>query len=365
MTDNDLQSNLKNTITGRDNRFVALWAAGLILFYAIIGYFGIHLLQSYKAQTIQFRQSWVNTPVTGQALSTSDINLPAGAKPVEVNVGIYINRIGEFSVKDNKWAADFDVWFRWTGDEVHPGENFEIVDGQIEHREKTQSYLRDGQRYECYHVQARFLKYIDASRAPFDDEELAIAIEDGIDNAQKLRYVADTQTSGINPQAIRRFLKLTASTVSVKLYNYGAVRKVHSRLVYAMIVSPPGTAFYFKMFQALFASVAIAFIAMFLKPTHVGSRFSLGMGAFFCVIGNSISIGSTILVSNRLSLADMTCGIALGTIFLTLVQSAVSLYIFDTKRQEKLSRFLDKVSFIIFLLGYVIVSILLPLAAKS
>jgi hypothetical protein len=35
--------------------------------------------------------------------------------PVDVNVGIYINQIGEFSLKDNKYTADFDIWFCWKG----------------------------------------------------------------------------------------------------------------------------------------------------------------------------------------------------------------------------------------------------------
>ena len=38
-------------------------------------------------------------------------------------------------------------------------------------------------------------------------------------------------------------------------------------------------------------------------------------------------------------LADMTNAVGLATIFLTLVQSAISLYFFDTLGKEKLSRF--------------------------
>jgi hypothetical protein len=41
MAENILQDNSKDTITGRDYRLLALWAAGLILLYIIIGYFGV------------------------------------------------------------------------------------------------------------------------------------------------------------------------------------------------------------------------------------------------------------------------------------------------------------------------------------
>ncbi len=365
MTENALQSNLKDTITNKDYRLVTLWAAVLILLYIIAGYFAVRQLQSYKAQTARFRQDWIKISMTGQASQDSGLISSDQTKPADVNVGIYINHIGEFSPKDNKWTADFDVWFSWTGDQIHPGENFEIVDGQIELKEKIKSSSQGNRQYECYHVQARILKYIDASRFPFNDEELAIQIEDRIDTAKNLRYVADSQKSDVNPQAIRRFLKITKSGAFVKLHNWGTARDIHSRFIYAMLVSPLGIGFYIKMFQGLFASVAIAFIALFLKPTHFGSRFSLGIGAFFAVIGNNISIGSNLFISDKLALTDMASGLGLVTIFFILAQSAVSLYIFDSKRQEKLSRLFDKVSFVVLLLGYVIINMLLPLAAKS
>jgi len=52
------------------------------------------------------------------------------------------------------------------------------------------------------------------------------------------------------------------------------------------------------------------------------------------------------------------------TIFLTLVQSAISLYILDTMGRERLSRFFDKVSFAVFLIGYAVVNLLLVFAAR-
>jgi len=57
--------------------------------------------------------------------------------------------------------------------------------------------------------------------------------------------------------------------------------------------------------------------------------------------------------------------LGLATIFLTLVQSTISLYQYDTMGLEKLSRLFDRVSFTVFLVGYVAVNIALPLAASS
>jgi hypothetical protein len=364
MAENILQTNSKDKITGRNYRFVALWAAGLILLYAITGYFAVRQLQSYKVQTARFRQDWMKAPVVGQDVNVSDLALPADAKPVDVHVGIYINRIGEFSLRDNRWTADFDIWFRWTGDNVHPGENFEVMDGRMELKEKKESYARENEQYERYHVCARIIKHFDASRFPFGDEGLAVQIEDGVDDARKLRYVAEKQDIVISSEAVRTFLKITQSGVWVKLHHYAGTQKVHSRFIYAVLVLPPSIELYIRMFQALFASIAAVLIVLFIKPVFVDPRFGLGVGAFFAVIGNNIYIQTYLPIADRASLADMATGIGLMTIFLTLVQSAVSLYIFDTRGQEKLSKVFDKVSFVVLILGYVIVNVLLPLAAK-
>jgi hypothetical protein len=111
--------------------------------------------------------------------------------------------------------------------------------------------------------------------------------------------------------------------------------------------------------------VAIAFIVFFIRPIHVDPRFGLGVGAFFAAIANNIFAGSSLPPITRFSLISMVNTLGLATIFLTLVQSTISLYIEDTMGREKLRWFFDKVSFTVFLIGYTVTNLLLPLAAKS
>ncbi len=88
------------------------------------------------------------------------------------------------------------------------------------------------------------------------------------------------------------------------------------------------------------------------------------MGGFFASVGNNIFVASILPHADRLTLADMINTVSLFTIFLILVQSVISLYIFDTMGRERLSRFFDRVSFAVFLIGYVAVNLALPLAAR-
>lgn len=115
------QNDLKDMITRRAYFFVVLWAAGILLLYAIGGYLGVRQLQGYKAETEKFRQARIEAPTTEPGAPAPKQTLLAGINPVDVYVGIYINRIGEFSLKESGWTADFDLWFRWKGDRVTPG----------------------------------------------------------------------------------------------------------------------------------------------------------------------------------------------------------------------------------------------------
>jgi hypothetical protein len=335
---------------------------------------GIRQLQRHKAETEKVRQAMIGTPTTEQVVPLSKQTLPARSGPVDVHVGMYINSMGEFAVKESAWVADFDIWFRWSGDGIKPGENFQVVNGQIDQRDKKDAYVAGGQHYERYHVKARLTKFFDASRFPLSDQGLTIQVEDGAHKAERLRYIADEQESGVNRSGVSQALKITKLLAMVKVHNYGSRRgdprlssdtaDVRSRFVFGMLVSPLGSVLYVKMFQALFASIAIAFIVFFIKPIHVDPRFGLGIGALFAAVGNNIVVGSMLPPVEGISLTAMVNMIGLATIFLTLVQSTISLYIEDTMGQENLRLLFDKASFIVFLVGYGFVNLMLPLAAR-
>ena len=367
------QDDCKDSISRAGYSFVALWAAGLLLLYAIGGYFGVRTLQGYRAETEKSREALIESQTIEPGTKAPEIRV--SKKPVEVHVGIYINRIGEFDVREGGWTANFDIWFRWTDARIRPGETFQLVNGEVQQREKRETYARGGERYERYQVKARLAKYFDPSRFPFSDEGLTIQVEDGARGEEKVRYVAEDRGSGISPLGISPNLAITKSLATVRYYSHESARDdprippgtpgVHSRFIFAMLGKIPSLPIYLKNFQALFASVAIAFIVFFIRPIHVDPRFGLGVGAFFAAIANNIYVGASLPPVGRFHLTAMVNALGLATIFLTLVQSTISLYIEDTMGREKLRRFFDKVSFTVFLIGYTVTNLLLPLAAKS
>jgi MFS family permease len=107
----------------------------------------------------------------------------------------------------------------------------------------------------------------------------------------------------------------------------------------------------------------IPFIVFFIRPIHVDPRFGVGVGAAFAAIAKNIYVGASIPATNRFTLMAIVNALGIATLLLTLVQSALSLYSLDTLGQEKLYRVFDKVSFAVFLIGYTVANLMLPLAA--
>lgn len=121
--------------------------------------------------------------------------------------------------------------------------------------------------------------------------------------------------------------------------------------------------FYLKMFIALFGAVGVAILVFFIKPTDVDPRFGLGVGALFAVIANTYVTSSLVPDIGTMTLADMVNDVGVVVIFLTLLQSTISLYLYDRKGKVALSRLFDRVSFVVLLAGYVVINLALPLAA--
>jgi len=365
--------NLKKIMRG--HRLIALWALGILVLYAAGTIAGANKLMEYRKETEEFRQAWLEAATTDPGEAVSNIETDHGREPVEVLTGIYVNRISDISISKSGWTADFNIWFRWDGSDVAPGETFQIVNGIIEHKDLVDSWTEGNDHYRRYSVRARLTANIDPSRFPFSDQALSIQVEDRINGADRILYVPDEIDSGINRLEIEANLEVTRALASVKQHVYRSDfsdpgspvdgLRIHSRFIYVFLLSAPGGGYYFKLFQALFACIAIAFVTFFIKPIHVDPRFGLGVGAFFAAVGNNIYVASVLPGSSGVSLASMINGIGLATIFLTMVQSAISLYLFDTRGKEKLSKLFDNVSFAVMLPCYLVINLVLPMVARS
>jgi hypothetical protein len=362
-------------ITKRDYRLLAAWVIALFLCYAVVCVVGVRMLRGYKEETAKKRAAWLQSAAMDRQTVERDQEPASATGPIDVHVGILVNGITGFQLRESSWSADFDIWFRWTGDGISPGETFRIGDGDLGLREKTAAEIRGDQHYERYHVQARIRKVFDPSRFPFATEALGIQVEDSALEGRAVRYVTDDASCRIDRTGVPSVVRLvqTLSTVRIATPPYdgyyddasggGGVFQPRVRFVYVMLVAPIAGTKYLSMFQALFAAIAIGLLVFLIKPTHVDPRFGLGVGGFFAAVGNNILLMSELPTVDRLTLVGMINGVGLMTLFLTLIQSTASLHIYDSLGRERLSRVFDLLSLAVVLPCYVIVNVVLPRAA--
>jgi hypothetical protein len=355
---------------------IALWTIGLLILGLIAGVWAISAAAQSRSAAIQRHKDRVDPNATEAGKTAAEKSPPPGHEndiPVDVRVGLYVDRIVEISVKETGWTVDFYLWFNWASDAIHPGENFQIVEGDIESKELLKETVENGNHYALYRVTARITKFFDVSRFPCDDHLLTISLEDQGLQSYQLRYIPDVAGSTISSRVKVPGYKIYDQTTTVKPHSYKTPRgdpalptdfkATYSQFIFGIWLQRPDYGFYFKMFQGLFAAVAIATLAFFIKPTDVDPRFGLSVGAFFAAVANTYVVASLLPDSGAMTLTDMVNGIGMGVIFLTLLQSTISLYLYDRRGLEALSGLFDKVSFVVLAVVYIIINFAIPWVA--
>ena len=275
-------------------------------------------------------------------------------------------------MQDSSWTADFYVWFRWRGEQADPGEDLIVVDGSIDSKEKQDEYTSGDEHYTLYRVIAHITKPFDVQRFPRADHLLTIGLETPPSQRDELLFVADNENSGISSRVEIPGYSTDKSGVIEKPHAYrstlgdprlaAGTEQVVSQLRMGLSVHRQDWGFYIKMFAALFAAVGVALTTFFLKPTY-GSRFGLGVGALFAAVANTYVNSQLVPKKGVITLADMVNLVGIMTIGLSILQSTISVYLYDTEGREALSQLFDRVSFAIFLVAYVLINLALPLAA--
>ncbi len=360
-----------------ERAFVLAWAFMILLAALGTGTWAVWTILSYRQRSVERHLAAMRQ--TGASDKTEpEMTPPPGLEksvPAEVRAGLYLEQIHQVSIRDQSWSAEFFIWFNWTDPELKPGETFRLLGGEIELREKLASRENGKERYALYRVAANITKVFDVTRYPLDDHLLSIIVEDGERQSYQLRYVADVANSALSSRLILANYAISPDKeMIVRPHGYkssrgdpqlpASYRATYSQLVFGVPIYRQDYGMYIKVFQGLFVALACAFVVFCIKPTHVDPRFGLGVGALFAAIANSYIAATMLPETGTFTMIDMVNGIGLATIFLTLVQSAISLYLYDHLGRLALTRLFDRVSFYVFTVVAIAINVVIPFTAK-
>jgi hypothetical protein len=366
-------ANMSVELAPEKKSFLRYWAIGISITYVLIAILVVNIVQGEK-DIAKRNHALRMAPDAVELGKTKPDPLPTNTDFKTVNVGIYLDGIESFSIKDSYWTPTFYIWFRWTGDKsLNPGKNFRLVDGKIEKKDLQDSYIApDGTNYEVYKVVARVTKFFNTTRVPLDDHMLNIYIEDSANDVRRMRYVPDP-TSGISSRVKVSGYDITGMSTVVKPHTYKTSygdprveegkRTTFSEYNYGVTIKRNGIGVFMKLFIGLYAGVLLTFCSFFIRPTETAPRYAFPTASYFGVVANAYMAHSLLPSSGHFGLADLVTAIGLFTITFCVIASLISVYYYLRKKEEDFSRKLDRVSLKYIGAGFIAVNILLPVCA--
>jgi len=292
-----------------------------------------------------------------------------------VTVGLYLQRITEVSIRDSRFRALVDVWFAWQGESFDPIEHLVVIDGKTDLIKALETVDEGDRHYRLYQIEVEITKTFHIHNFPLDRHLLLIAFEDASAPRGKLLFEPDTVNSTVSSRAAVHGYRLEPLSVVEKPHSYktsqgrpgltDGERSTFSQARFGLVIARDSWGPFVKMFHALFVAVAIALLPCFIRPTDLDPRFGLGVGALFAAVANSYLIGALVPDTGEFSLADMVNLLGIVTILITLVESTVSLHLFDHCGERELSAALDQTSFFVVLFGFAAAVVLILLGGAG
>lgn len=309
------------------------------------------------------------------AAEKTPIDLGREPENIIVTSGIYVDRIFDVSLRGTRWRVDFYIWFIWTGPNVNPGNNFQIINGKIITKKLLDDTDLGEEHYELYRITAEITKFFNISRYPRDDHVMTILIEDTKRQFYDLRYVPDSDGSEVSSRVKIPGYKIYSHQLVEKAHSYKTRRgnprlpqdykETYSQLAFGIGIKRASWGLYIKMFIGIFSAVCLALLAFFVSPAHTSPRFSIGVGAFFASIASIYVISSQIPLSSGYTLTDFVTATSVITVFLTLLTSTVSVGIYHNWSNGPAWAWrLDRMAQTIFVVSYIFLNVTLALSAS-
>src|SRR4051812_4893871 len=127
--------------------------------------------------------------------------------PQVATVGILLTNVSELDMSDNSFHADFYLWCRWKGS-INPLKNIEFSNLEDEWSfsdtdlHDSAILLKDGFKYNSFHVRGRFTYNFKLHNYPFDKQKISVQFKNSTYTSDELLYIPDTTNSNIEPDVV-------------------------------------------------------------------------------------------------------------------------------------------------------------------
>jgi len=287
--------------------------------------------------------------------------------PDTVNVGVYVNNIHNIDFKDKEYTINLWLWLKYSNPEFDFSRYLEVPMAKtVDKSFYTVDTLEDGRIYMLMKLQCVMRDTWQIDNFPFDRQKLRFSIENSQYDSTSLVFSADNAGAHYGKWTLPGWNILADSLqikTGIKKYETGFGDETYdvpqsSFAVYRMTITVERNSWglFLKLFLGMYISFVLCAICFFIHPDHMDSRFSLGVGSLFAVIGNKYVIDSSLPESTTFTLVDTLHCVTLLFIMLGVACSVRTLNFFKKSLMVRALQF-DKRARIFIIGSYFILNV--------
>ncbi len=287
--------------------------------------------------------------------------------PDTVSVGIYITSIHDINFRDQQYSINMWLWLKYKRPEFDFSKYLEVpMAKSFDKSYYNVDTLEDGTIYMLMKLQCLMKDSWKLRDFPFDNQQLNFSIENSQYDSKNLVFRKDTTGNSYSKYSISNWNIIPDSfKVEIDLNKYETafgdqgLTQPHSEFSAFKVgigIERNSFGLFLKLFIGMYISFLLSFLCFFIHSDNIDSRFSLGVGSLFAVIGNKYVIDSSLPESTSFTLVDSLHGITLFFVFIIVACSVYSLILVKENKMENAIKF-DKTAAFVLLLIYVVINI--------
>ena len=270
------------------------------------------------------------------------------AKPDTVKTGVYITSIHDIDFKEKEYTVNLWLWLKYKNKEFDFVQNLEVPQAKSVIKSYSTIDSTGGQIYLLMKLQCVMKDSWAIDNFPFDSQKLRFSIENSQFDSGSLIFVADTLGKHFDPRFTLRGWNIDSINIvtGTKIYETGfgdeTLTKPHteySNYKVLLRINRDATGLFWKMFLGMYMAFLIAYMCFYIHTDSIDSRFGLGVGALFAVIGNKYIVDSSLPDTTTFTLVDLLHGLTLLFILTVMIATAYSLKLIKEGKSAQAKKF--------------------------
>lgn len=246
-----------------------------------------------------------------------------------VKAGLFVTQLGDFDMARRSLSATFWTWFLHTDPDYDPLATAEVVNAKVDTVKFPSLDTSRGMKWHQAKHAAVLAQDWDITHFPFDRQTLTIVIEDGQQDADHVRFTADSANSGVDPSVSVPGWTIESFRIDARdrTYNtsYGDPLlqgdSHYSQILATITVKREGLRLLCSLFVGFAVAFLLAMLSFFLSfGDMAGTRISLCAAGIFATVGNKYALDNVLPPSPTFTLAD----VIVSSSFLSVLMAALA-----------------------------------------